>query len=520
MASDATQRNIGGIEEPLRALRRRWYLVAICVVLTPLAALGFSLTQEERYMASATLLFEESNLDEELFGTTATSNVDQERAAATNRALASLKIVRDRTATALSKRLRRPVNPDVRVTQTNTNNLATVEATDRDPRAAALIATTFAREFIRFRRDAASSSVDRAILLLTRRITRLERDSGSLAEIRQLQSRKQDLENLSAIQTGNVQLVEPATIPESASEPKTSRNVALGAFLGLLLGLGLALAVDRLDRRLRDTEDIEDAIGTQVLGLIPESRALARQSGGLDQLHASDVEAFRLLRADLRYFRGSQGASCILVTSSAPGEGKSTIAWNLALCAAESGGRTLLIEADLRRPALQSRLRAIAGSGLSGVLSGQSSLDEALYSHVEHGGPQLDILFAGPKPPNPADLLESDAMKALLASSRENYELVIIDSAPIPIVADSIPLLSEVDGVLVIARLRQTTRDAALHLRRQLTRLNSSVLGVVVNGGERFGDYVSYAESASSAPAAVTASRPDESERSLSRSSS
>ncbi|UUY02884.1 polysaccharide biosynthesis tyrosine autokinase [Svornostia abyssi] len=495
MAPDLESDDGFGLSDILKALRRRWWIVAICVIVTPAAALAFSLSQEKQYSATATLLFQDARLDNQLLGDTTYVDSDQERTAATNTAIAQLGTIQRRTEAAVANRFP-DVDVNVSVEQSGTDNLGTVTATAPSPTAAAVIATRFAEEFITFRRGAERETVTRAIALLERRIARLERTDGPRSEIEELETRKQDLENLSAVQTGNVQLVERAEVPDSPSSPKTRRNVALGIFLGGLLGIALALLVDRLDRRIRDESEIEDSVEAPVLGVVPQSKAIARQKGGLEALRPGDVEAFRLLRAELRYFEASKDASCIMVTSSAPGEGKSTVAWNLALCAAESGARTLLIEADLRRPVLALKMGATPGEkGLSTVLSEQVTLSEALqhYEHGEDVDHTFDVLYAGPKPPNPGDLLESENMTALLGEVRRRYDYIVVDTAPVPVVSDPIPLLSQVDGVLVVTRLGKTQRDELAHLRRQLSKFKAPVLGVVINGGARVGDYAGYA---------------------------
>lgn len=502
MASELESDDGFGLADILKALRRRWWIVAICVVVTPAAALGFSLAQTKQYSASATLLFQPTNTADNVAGLQ-NWNIDQEREAATNTALAGLTVVFDRTERALRGRVPDP-QVNVTVEQSGTDNLAQVVATDPDPRVAAITATAFAEQFVEFRREADRRAISRTLDQLNARLARLRKSGAPASEIEPLKQQQQTLANLLALRTGNVQLVQRAEVPDTPSSPKTRRNVALGIFLGLLLGIALALLVDRLDRRIRDESEIEDSVEAPILGTVPQSKAIERQKGGLEALRPTDVEAFRLLRAELRYFEASKDASCILVTSSSPGEGKSTVAWNLALCAAESGSKTLLIEADLRRPALALKMGATPGEkGLSTVLSEQVSLSEALQ-HYEHGGDEghtFDVLYAGPKPPNPGDLLESENMSALLAEVRRRYEYIVIDTAPVPVVSDPIPLLAQVDGVLVVTRLGRTRRDELAHLRSQLSKFKAPVLGVVINGGARLGDYAGYAYSYSYATA-------------------
>jgi capsular exopolysaccharide synthesis family protein len=221
-------------------------------------------------------------------------------------------------------------------------------------------------------------------------------------------------------------------------------------------------------------------------------------------LPAADAEAFRLLRANLRYFNAQRTIRNVVITSAQPGDGKSTTSLNLAVVAAQSGSRTLLIEADLRKPSLGGLFSDIAAfRGLTDVLAGAASLEEAITriptgpSVSDEGGTTLDALFAGPLPPNPTDLIDSERMRALLRETRETYDLVIVDTPPTTVVADAIPLMTMVDGVIVIARLGGTSRDAARHLHEQLQNLDASVLGLVINfapaGGAGYYSYADYA---------------------------
>lgn len=483
-----------GLLDIARALRRRWLIVVAVTVLLAGAALTFSLLATKQYSASATLLFENALSDQALLGTDGTSfetPLTQERSAATNTALASLDVIGDRTLKAIGSRddVRTPL--DVRIEQSPDNNLATVTATDPSPESAALVATTFAEQFIQFRRETSRQVVDRAITLLQRRITNLRENQAPSREILPLESRLQDLQNLASVQTGNVQLVEAADQPDSPSSPRTARNVALAGFFGLILGGLIALLVDRLDRRVREPSELESIMGAPNLGVIPLSKALRKASTGPPPPEVS--EPFRMLRMMLRFLDAESRASCILLTSSEPGEGKSTVAWHLALSAAAGGERAILIEADLRRPTLHSRTDGeLRGRGLSTVLSGFATLDDALDKGVADESGSLDVLYAGPKPPNPAELLASESMRRLVEELRTSYDLVVIDSAPLPAVADAIPLLGQVDGVLVVSRLAQARRDRLSALRQQLSRLDARVLGVVINGASQSESYSGY----------------------------
>ncbi len=277
-------------------------------------------------------------------------------------------------------------------------------------------------------------------------------------------------------------------MPGSPSSPRVTRNTLLGLVLGLLLGLGLAFLLERLDRRMKDVEDLEASYQVPLLAAVPRRKAygLPPRAGALDQ--RADAEVFRLLRAYLRYFNVDRELRVLVVASAVPGEGKTTIAHNLAEAAQETGTKTLLIEADLRRPTLAGLYGLPAGPGLSDQLIGSVGIGEAIRSmplatRVNGATSEvaLDVLLAGHPPPNPAELIASNSMTDLLSWASEHYELVIIDTPPISVVSDAISLLPKADGVVLVSQLGKSTRDAAAFLRDRLSGVNAPVLGVVAN---------------------------------------
>ncbi len=195
-----------------------------------------------------------------------------------------------------------------------------------------------------------------------------------------------------------------------------------------------------------------------------------------------------MLRANLRYFNVDRAVKSVLVTSAAPGDGKTTVAWNLALAAAGGGAKVIVLEADLRHPRFAAATIGIyRGKGLSTVLAGDVSLEDAVQ-HVpvpddaNGSSPRtMDVLFAGPLPPNPTDLLESERMQSLLEKVEGEYDLVIVDTPPTAVVPDAVPLVGRVGGVIVVGRIGKTNREALVSLRDQLQHLNAPTLGVVVN---------------------------------------
>jgi capsular exopolysaccharide synthesis family protein len=460
--------------------------VLLCCLLVPGAALAYSLSQEKQYTASASLLFRDPGFDQKLFGSQVFEQTDPNREAATNVTLVSLETVGARAARRLGVA---SVKSKVHVKAEGQSNVVAIDATDPKPRRAALIANTFAAEYIAFRRHADQAKIADARRLIEQRMARLGQiQGGDSAEVRALRDRLGQLQVLESLQTGNAELAQRATVPTSPSSPRIVLNTLLGAILGLILGIGLAFLLERLDRRVRDPHELEELFDRPVLTAVPRSRSLAGRgpsAGG--RLAQHEREAFRMLRANLRYFNIDRDIKSVLVTSAAPGDGKTSVAWNLSVAGAAAGSKVLLIEADLRHPGLAGALGTGIHAGLSNVLSGEAQARDVIQQvpvterQNGHGPRTVDVIFSGPLPPNPTDLLESTRMRDLISAAEQAYDLVVIDTPPTSVVSDAVPLVNEVGGVIVVGRMSQSTRDAMSHLRNQLVNLDAPVLGVVAN---------------------------------------
>ena len=498
------------------AVRRRLWLALLCTLLVPAAAYGLSKTIEPEYTASSTLLFREPPQQESLAGAPfIIRDAEARRQLLTNVELASLDTVAQRTAIRVGGGVTgAQVSSDVRISATGDADIAAVKAKARSGELAARLANAFSREFIAFRRAAdvrrirpAQQRAQQQIQLLKSapavksNLTRGQR----LDRLRTLQRRARNLDVLASMQTGTAEVVEPAAVPGSPSSPKTRTNVAVGAALGLLLGLSLAFFVDRLDRRLRSAGDAEHVFNLPAIGWIPRTVALPAKQDQAGVVPGSAREAFRSLRANLRYFNGDEELRSILVTSPGRGDGRTTTAWHLAAAAAEMGTRVLLLEADLRHPRLQQVLGLVGEGGLVQALTTQRDLSGDVQ-RVELHGPMswqangdgaeraVDVIPAGSVPSDPSSLLDSERMRQLLLVAQERYGLVVIDAPPLLAVADAVPLLPEVSGALVVVRIGHTRRDDAYLLAERLRNLRARPLGVVVNNAERVdAPYNSYA---------------------------
>jgi capsular exopolysaccharide synthesis family protein len=474
----------GVVRQELRAIRRRLAIFLFCAITVPAAVFGLSLAAEKKYTATASLLFRDPQFDQRLFGSTSlpSGNLDPDREAATNLKLASLDVVARRTARELAGGLdTAEVAAGVTVGGEGQSNLVSISAVNSDPARAAAIANEYAKQYINFRRAADRAKITDVIQVVRDDLDSLPETEATGPEGELLRSRIQDLRVLSAAQTGNAELVQPAKVPAAPSSPRPFRNAFLGLVIGLIFGALMAIARDRFDRRLRDPSELEEIFGRPVLAVVPRSKVL--EDPGPADLPPRLSSAFQMLRINLRYFNASRSIKTLLVTSANVAEGKSTVAWSLARAAGGGETRVLLIEADLRRPSLVQTRRLRQSPGLSGVLSGGAELDDAVEK-VVIGGPaprSFDVLTAGSLPPDPAALIESDAMTALLRTVRDRYDLVILDCPPASIVPDPNALVGHVDGVIVVSGVGRTTRAAAARLNTQLVNLSAPVLGVVIN---------------------------------------
>jgi capsular exopolysaccharide synthesis family protein len=268
-----------------------------------------------------------------------------------------------------------------------------------------------------------------------------------------------------------------ASIPDHPVIPKTGRNIALGLALGVALGIGLAVLRDLLDNTVKDREVLEEITGVGIVGTIPFDKEQRKQpaiSFGSD--NSAIAESYRKLRTNLQFLAVDNPPRVIVVTSSMPNEGKSTTAINIALALAEAEHSVVLVDGDMRRPILHKYLNLVGPVGFSTVLSGVTSLDEALQ---KSRFPGLTVLTSGAVPPNPSELLGSLAARKLLSEMRAQFDYVIVDSTPLLAVTDAAILAAGADGVLIMARFGQTKREQLTHAVGILADVGAPPLGAV-----------------------------------------
>jgi len=304
-----------------------------------------------------------------------------------------------------------------------------------------------------------------------------------------------------------INLLDPAS-PAYAIGTTLREKTMLGVLVGLLLGLAAAFFLEYLDQTIKNAADVERVVGIPVLGQIPDDSGLQRngQRSGVALITqcAPDepmAEAFRALRTNVTFVGAERPLQLIAVTSPGPGEGKSTTAANLAVALAQSGQRTLLVDADLRRPQVHRAFSLVQEPGLTNILVGRAPAREAIRPDVQ---PQLDILPSGPTPPNPSELLGSNAMHALIGELRRTYDYIVLDTPPTLPVTDAAVVASSADGTILVLRSGDTEEVPAQRAVEQLKRVHARVAGVVLNGvnqqKDQYYTYYSYREAPRRSP--------------------
>jgi capsular exopolysaccharide synthesis family protein len=500
-----TERTQLSVEQVVGVLRRRAAWILLCFLIVAATAYGASKQETKKYTATASLVFNNNQPSQQIAGLPVVSGNNEQALENTNVKLVQLGDMAARTASELDHGLTKgKVESDLAVGAQGESNIVNVSATSTSPVFAAAIANTYSTVFVSEQQNSYHGYYSSALAVIRKQLDALSPQQKAGPAGLALQDRAQALAVLAELQSGTVRVAQAATVPTSSSSPRITRNTVLGALVGLLLGLGVAFLLERLDRRIKEPTDLEAIFGRPLLGVVPASVALARagqprarRKGGRPEiLPAKEAEAFQLIRAHLRYFNVDRELRTLLVTSAAPAEGKTTIALDLAAATARMGSTVLLLEADFRHPTLAARLGIGSGPGLADVLVGSTSLRSATQSIAldqPHGSGQsgglsgqgmvLDVLLAGtPLPPNPGELIESDAMEAMLQQAGSTYDLIVIDTPPLIAVSDSFPLLGKVDGVIVVSWVGRSRRDVAERVHQTLVGTGAPLLGVIANG--------------------------------------
>ncbi len=316
------------------------------------------------------------------------------------------------------------------------------------------------------------------------------------------QSQTEVSDRLRDTRASNIRLVDRAKVPEESVKPRKLLNLVLSTLVGLMLGLGAALLVDHLDNTVKNEQELKSLTGLPLLAQVPLWRPLravsaAEGRGSVDESvdlvshtdpQSAFAEAFRILRTSILLASPEHPPREIVVTSSEPGDGKSTVSVNLAVVLTQLGRRVLLVDADLRRPTIHEILNVHNDVGLSNYLTGNASFDAAVR---EYDVPNLTLMTSGPIPPTPSELLGSSKLEELIGMTGEQgrFDHIVFDSPPVVAVSDSIILASRVDSTVLTVRSGQTSREVLAQCVKRLQQSRASVVGTVMNGVAEQVDY-------------------------------
>jgi polysaccharide biosynthesis transport protein len=294
--------------------------------------------------------------------------------------------------------------------------------------------------------------------------------------------RRNETELLSRLAANNIVFVDPAPVPTGPIKPKVILTIIFGVFGGLMAGVALAFFVNYLDDSIKSQDDVENTLGLAFLGYVPNIKTnsvVERDLQAHSHPQSNAAEGFRTIRATLSLTHKPEKLRLVSVTSTIPSEGKSLVASNLAIVSAQTGLRTLLVDADLRRPSVHKAFQLHSPTGLSAFLTGETSDLEDITHKSEV--PNLDVICCGSVPANPSELIGSARMKAFLDAVGGKYDRVILDCPPISAVSDPLVIAAKTDGVVFVCKFNKIRRE---HARRSVQRIQSAgihIMGVVIN---------------------------------------
>lgn len=476
----------------LTAVRNHYRPAIVVVVLFPIIALAMALMSTPTYESTAKVLISTRDLAGAIAGVSDTG-LDDSSDIATEAQIAALPSVirtaKENLGVASGPALDAQV--DLRVPgaagSLGTSNLLDIVVVSSDRRYSEDLAGAVAEAYVAFRRDLATRDVRTARQDLAAKLDQLEETGlADSALFNELSSRQQLLDTLLILGSSRASLLEPGSPAEQVS-PRPARSAVLGLLLGCVVAIALAVGLQRLDRHPSSHEEIGEILGIPVLGGLSDPRRSDRLPNlvALAGITSPGAEAFRALRLNVKFAMAARSSKTLIITSANPGEGKTFVATNLALAAAASGADVILVDLDLRKPAVHSYLGIQRTVGISDVIAGDTTLEDALVTVAlpegAAGDGRLRVLPAGRRVPNPGEFAASPSLAAeirRLAASKAS--LVIIDTPPLFAVSDATALVDVADATAVVVRADEATRADLRRLREMLASGTHSILGVAL----------------------------------------
>ncbi len=473
----------------LEALRRRWLILVVAVVAAVGAMVASHVHKAKSYAATASVAFQSGTLSDSALQVAPSGSSEPQREADTEVLIAHSPEV----ARAVLRQLHLQGEPsellkEVKVEAAPNADVLDVIATTSDPRAAVRLANAFAEEYITFRADSQLAGIETAQAKLQQQIVALPVGS---AERTALEQSLQRLNATRAVAGGGANIIGRASLPTSPTGMGLTSTMALGLLIGLAIGFALIFLLESLDRRIKSIEELEREYRLSALAAVPQSAFRTRSAAQ----RTDSLEPYRILRSALDFAAVTRPLDTVMITSAISGEGKTTVAVDLAHAVALTGRRTVLVELDLRRPTFAEHFDLDPDRGLTTALTGAAPLAELLVEPLPDV-PELLVLASGRIPHNPAELLGSARIDEIISELAVDDSMVIVDAPPLNPVADAQVLLNDhaINAALIVGRVDRTTRDQVRRARAILDRHIVEPVGIVVTGirdGGRYG-YGSY----------------------------
>lgn len=476
-----------GLRHYARIIRQRWLLVVACLVICVVAAAIYVAVAPRTYEAQTSLLVTPvDGSDENLIGLgLIPASSDPTRDVSTAATFVTDRAVAQRVAKELGGSAGEFEN-DISAVPFSESNLVTITATSSSARRAQEIANAFAQATVDERTARLQARLDEIVPGLRSRV-----DAQRAAGEPGLQARLNTLESLQGQSDPTIHLEGPATEPTAPTSPRPKVALVAGILVGLVIGVGAAFALEAFDPKVRR----EDAV--RRLFRLPVLARIHRQRDGAGPLAPSTLtpavyEDYRMLRASLDVHGGSSGGRSILLTGAGSAEGKSTTALNLAVVLAREGNEVILLEGDVRRPSLGTVLKTRPRRGIVSVLLGDVTIEDALIE-FDDLPPNLRGLLVEESGPYVADTPVMRRFGEIILQAERLADYVVVDASPITEVSDALPLVEQVDDVIVVVRLGTTRSDRLEELGEILAHHGVRPAGVVIVGDGRRRDSAYYA---------------------------
>jgi Mrp family chromosome partitioning ATPase len=500
------------LRDYLHIVRRQKWIILSAVALLPALALVYALHEKPVYRASSEVLLSVGTVS----ASQPSEGIASSAGVATQAQLAGVPAIASR---AIDQARLGGMTPAAflsacSVSSSTDTNILGFACQSHDAGLAVRMANAYSNAYRSYRRQLDTNSLENARREIAKRVQRLVAAGSSGPLYNTLVAREQQLQTTEALQTSNATVVKVAAAAGKIS-PRPKRDLTLGVILGIVIAGGLALLREALDTRVRTGQEIGERLGLPLLGRVPEPPKRLRAEDKLAMMVSPSglhAEAFRVLRTNIEFSVLDSSIRSLMITSAVEQEGKSTTIANLAIALARGGQNVVLVDLDLRRPYMHKFFDLGDRPGITQVVLGHASLDDALvpipiapvkpspasgrryelappagsngHANGNGVGGRLSVMGAGPIPPDPGEFVASHALTSTLLHVQERAEVVLIDSPPLLRVGDSMGLSAKVDAVLLATRMEKVRRPMLAELHRLLGASPARVLGFIVTGAQ------------------------------------